>query len=87
MGISFYIFVIAKFELLTYHYPNRLLVTIDFVTRHAQSYFSLFIHIMYAIYLVMMIQWHLACTMFYKHHKSLFNFDEDWFYKTTKCQM
>ncbi len=30
----------------TYHYPNKLLININFVTRHAQNVFSsMFIHI------------------------------------------
>jgi hypothetical protein len=33
--------------------PINCLITIDFVTRHAQSYFILFIHIMYTI----LLQW------------------------------
>jgi hypothetical protein len=49
MQRSFYIFVIEKFGLSNSHYPNRVLITIDFVTRHAQSYFYSFICIMYVI--------------------------------------
>ncbi len=41
--------MIGNFDCQTCYYPNRLLVTIDFVIRHAQDYFSLFIHIMYII--------------------------------------
>ncbi len=33
--------MIRKFGLLKMSYPNRLLVSIDFVTRHAQNYFSM----------------------------------------------
>ncbi len=69
----------------TYNYSNRLLVTIDFVKRHAWNYFNSFIHIMYTI----LYQWsndiqHVYCLV--NTHKSLFKFFY-WFYMTNKCQM
>jgi hypothetical protein len=44
---SSYIFMIENSDCQWCHYPNRLLVIIDFVTRHIWNYFNSFIHIMY----------------------------------------
>jgi hypothetical protein len=50
MERSFQIFMIGKFGLSNMPLSQfRLLITIDFVTKHAQTYFSSFIHIMYTI--------------------------------------
>jgi hypothetical protein len=46
MQILCYIFMITKFGLFN---VSLLLTIIDFVTRHAQNYFYLFIHSMYTI--------------------------------------
>jgi hypothetical protein len=39
MQKSFYVFIWENLNCQTYHYPNRLLVTIKFVTRCVQDYF------------------------------------------------
>jgi len=39
--------MIGKLDFQTCNYFNRLLITIDFATRHSQFYFYLFIHIIY----------------------------------------
>ncbi len=39
MQKSFNVFIWENLNCQTYHYPNRLLITINFVTRHAQNYF------------------------------------------------
>jgi hypothetical protein len=49
MQSYFYLFMIRKFGYETYHYFNRLLITIYFFKKNAQRYFYLFIHIIYAI--------------------------------------
>jgi hypothetical protein len=83
-----HIFIYLLYEKLdcqTYHYSNRLLVTINFVKIHAWSYFYLFIHITYTI----LYQWsndiqHVYCLV--NTHKSLFKIFYS-FYMTNKCQM
>jgi len=49
MQRSFYIFMKKTFVVWNKLVSRKLLIIIDFVTRHAQSYFYLFIHIMCAI--------------------------------------
>ncbi len=66
-------------------YPNRLLLTIDFVTRQCKNLFH-FIYSYYVCKLVTMIKWEFACILSI-FHKSLFDFIEDWFNVTIECEI